>query len=622
MQIIKGKTYFQSPPIERIREIPERSARLYPDRDAIVYRDKAGDSEIRKVSYPQLWEDVQALRDGLLSLGLAGGHIAVVGDNSYPWMLAYLGTVSGAGVCAPLDRLLPGEELALLLKRGEIALLFLDAQLMPALIDEIGDCPSVRYCVGMQQQRHGKAEDEAAFRAKVEAAGKKYMSFDELLALGRDCKAGPDLPAEWYPQADEMAVLLFTSGTMANAKAVMLSNRNITADVRALMETVRFKDPLHSLSLLPLHHTFENTCGFLTVLTLGGCIHIYDGLRYIAQNIQEHKVHMVIGVPTVFEMIHRRIVQTIKKQGKSKKFQFARRLSRFLRKLGLDVRRRIFKEVLAGLGGELYIAISGAANLDREVIRFFDDIGITILQGYGMTETAPVVAGCNTQFNVIGTCGQPLSGVELAVDAATPGEAGEILVRGDMVMLGYYQDEAASADVLPGDGWLRTGDIGRIDPANNCLSLTGRTKSMIVLPSGKKVFPEEIEHMLNQNEWVKESLIFGQEEKDGNVVLTAKIILDQEKLAESGENPDPETIRQIIEGYINEANLSLPSFKGIRSYVYSFRDMVKTTTLKVKRTVEIERLQEILAKTKKSWHELTGMNIDQIHEEVNKAGKN
>lgn len=615
MQIVKGKKYFESPDIVNIRDIPQRSAKLYAERNAVVFREKAGDSEIRKVKYKQLWADTQAITQGLLSLGLQGATIAMVGDNSYPWMLAYLGTVSGAGICAPLDRLLPGEELSLLLKRGNIDLLFLDAQLMPSLQEEIKECESVKYYVGMQQQRHKNSEDEIAFKAEVEACGKRYFRFDELIELGRAKVESEEQSQVWYPEPNEMAVLLFTSGTMATSKAVMLSNENITADVKALLETVRFKDPLHSLSLLPLHHTFENTCGFLAVLTLGGCIHIYDGLRYIAQNIQEYKVHMVIGVPTVFEMIHRRILQSIEKQGKMKKFNFARKLSRFLRRIGIDVRRKLFKEILAGLGGEFYIAISGAANLDREVIGFFDEIGITILQGYGMTETAPVVAGCNTQYNVIGTCGQPLSGVELAIDTDTPGNAGEILVRGDMVMLGYYLNEEATAEVLPGDGWLRTGDIGYIDTETECLSLTGRTKSMIVLPSGKKVFPEEIEYLLNRNDWVKESLVFGQEEEDGNIVLTAKIILDQEKLKESGADIDHESIRKRVEEYVKNTNLSLPSFKGIRSYVYSFRDMVKTTTLKVKRTVEIERIQELLERTKKSWHEFTGANIDQISDD-------
>lgn len=613
MQIQKGIKYFEAPSFKTLKEMLDYVYEKYPSRDAVVFRNKPDDPEPQRRTYRELYDNVHKLRRTLAHHGECGGRIAVLGDNSYPWLLTYLAAVNGGGVMVPLDRLLPGEELSNLLIRGEVTTLVLDASMMESLRPYIKNCKNVKRWIGMQTQRLRKLKERDDFREEVTLCGAEYLDFDELMDEEIPDDAGSE---PYFPEDNEMAVLLFTSGTTASSKAVMLSNGNLVADMRALIETVKFKDPLKSLSLLPLHHTFENTCGFLTVLSIGGCIHIYDGLRYIARNIEEYHVHMVIGVPTVFEMIYRRIMQKVEKEGKQKRLNFGRRLSKFLRFFGIDMRRRIFKEILDGLGGEFYIAISGAANLDKKIIDFFSEIGIEILQGYGMTETAPVVAGCNTQYNVHGTCGQALSGVTLAIDTDIPGEAGEILIKGDMVMLGYYQNEEDTREALSEDGWLHTGDIGYIDPKNDCLVLTGRTKSMIVLPSGKKVFPEELESLLNQNDLVKDSLVFGQEDANGDIVLTAKIVIDQDRLESEGEAPDPEFIRKTIEEYIEKANEVLPSFKGIRSYAYSFQDMVKTTTLKVKRSVETERIKETIARAKLGWRELIGQNLDQLEMKI------
>lgn len=615
MQIIEGKKYFDAPPIYRLSDIIERAKTVYSDRTAVVYRENGvGDSKY--VTYNDLYQQIKALKESLLGLGLGQENISLVGANSFEWILSYLSVVDGVGVICPLDAMLTGIEIWQLLLRSDSRALLADLNSFLALEEHLDESSPVQHWI---LTNYDKKKDQQAldrFKRKVESLGRKFYLLEDLIEDGR-AKLENSGSSQDFPIPDnELAVLLFTSGTTADSKAVMLSNANITADIRALLETVKFADPLRTLSMLPLHHTFENTCGFLSVLSLGGQIHICDGLRHIAKNLKEYKIHMVIGVPKVFEAIYRRINQNIQRSGQTKKFKFGLALSKFLRFFGTDRRRKIFSNILDELGGDFYIAISGAAALDKEVIDFFYDIGVEILQGYGLTETSPVVAGGNTQYNVRGSCGQPLSGVKIAIDNTEKGEPGEILVQGDMVMLGYYQNEEANLETFTKDGWLKTGDIGYIDSKKKVLYLTGRTKSMIVLPSGKKVFPEELESLLNANDLVKDSLVFGQNEESGDVVITAKIVLDQDKI-EAEKIDDEESIRKTLDQYIKEINKSLPSFKGIRSYAYSFQDMVKTTTLKVKRHVETERIMNLLNRGKLGWRDLIGVNLDLLESEIN-----
>ncbi|MDD7401496.1 MAG: AMP-binding protein [Eubacteriales bacterium] len=613
MKILTGKKYFDAPPVHRLGDILERGKTIYGDRPAIVYRPTVKADPVT-VNYRQLYDQCQALKEAFLGLGLGGEKIALVGANSFTWMLSYLTICWDLGVACPLDAMLTGVELAQLIQRAEVKAVVLDPPALKSLLPFVADCPLVEQWI---VHNINTDKDQDLLQELTDLLQDQKSQIQELQDLLKEgtSKLAQAGPSPDYPLADdELLVLLFTSGTTAVSKAVMLSHANITADIRALLETVKFEDPLRSLSLLPLHHTFENTCGFLSVLSLGGCIHVCDGLRYIGKNIQEYHVHMVIGVPKVFEAIHKRILSNIERSGQMCKFKFGLFLSRILRFFGLDRRRQIFSSILEELGGDFYIAISGAAALSKEVIDFFYDIGIEILQGYGLTETAPVVAGCNTQYNVRGSCGQPLSGVTLAIDSDQADEPGEILVKGDMVMLGYFQDPEASKEVLAEDGWFHTGDIGYIDPKKQVLYLTGRTKSMIVLPSGKKVFPEELESLLNNQEYVKDSLVFGQEDGNGDIVLTAKLVLDKESMAKEGKGPAE--IQATLESYIQEINRLVPSFKGIRSYVYSFQDMIKTTTLKVKRNVETQRLQDLIKREQLGWRDLIGVNLDDLENKL------
>jgi long-chain acyl-CoA synthetase len=548
------------------------------------------------------------LGTALLNRGLAGKRLAVIGENSYAWCLAFTAIVNGVGTAVPLDRLLPADEIINLLGRGEVDAVFCDAAFLPVMEQAARLLPRLQtmICLRPARLRPGgirQVETNPAF-----------MSLPDLLAEGEVQLAGGDrsyLDRPIDPAA--MMSLLFTSGTTSTAKAVMLSHANICADVRGMAGVIKLKPGIRMLSVLPLHHTFENTCGLFMALYVGAEIHECDGLRYIQKNLQEYGIEMIIGVPLLFTNFHRKIRDALTKSGKEQMVQRLIPITQALRKVGIDLRRIVYKQILAGLGGQLRLAICGAAPIDPDIIRFFDAVGIRILQGYGLTETSPVIAGCNSRLFVPGTVGQPISGVAVAIAADTPDEPGEILVRSPIVMLGYYQDPAATAEVIDADGWLHTGDMGRLDPRTRCISITGRVKSMIVLKNGKKVFPEELEYLIEQTGLVKESLVWGEPAEDGEIIVAAKMVVDQETLqARAGRPVDEKDIRQVLDQLIKEINASLPSFKGIRHYIYSYQEMVKTTTMKIRRSIEIAKISEIMTTHQLKWREVTGQNLDHV----------
>jgi long-chain acyl-CoA synthetase len=611
LQIVTGKTWYKAPPIYALRDVVTRGCELYGDRPAVRWRVRPRDQKIQTISYNELARDVARVQDWLGELLPRGSRIALIGDNSYPWMVTWLAVASGFGVIVPLDRLLKPQEIIPCVQRSQSVMLIYDHSWHKDVESMRSELPSLKYRVAMDR---GVMTDKerADFRASMAEDDTLLLFDDALSASTRDVSASSLLAPD---NVEDDAAILFTSGTSATAKAVILTNKSITADIRALLGSVYFGDYFKSLSILPLHHAFENTCGFLTVLSLGGTIHICDGLRYIASNFAEHKVHLTVVVPAVLDAIYRRVISEARRTGQLKKLKFGMAVSTFLFKLGIDKRRALMKDVLDKLGGNLKWVICGAAPVERETLKFFRAIGVEVLAGYGLTEASPVVGGGNTKVNLFGTVGQPLAGVEVAIDnGGKRGQPGEILVRSDIVMKGYLDDPEATAEAIDSDGWLHTADIGYFTRKDG-LMITGRSKSMIVLSSGKKVFPEELELLFNRHELVRDSLVFGHEGASGEIVITAKIVIDEEKLrALKGSETSEEDIVRSIASIVEEVNRSLPSFKSVRSYFYSFKDMVRTTTLKVRRGVELQNIEEMFAKTKVSWQTLRGQNIDHFME--------
>ena len=608
MQVVKGRFFYQIRPFKNLREMILQSGQLYGQLDAFRFRDDPS-AEPRTKTYQAFIDDFQALGTELLHLGFSGKRISVIGENSYNWSVTHTAVLNGVGVSVPLDRLLPEKEIISLLERGGVSAVFYDASFHEIMLKAVQKLPGQ---IKMLCCMRGKITSAAVLDETTQAP--EFFRFDELLAAGRALREQGNRVYDETPiDENALASLLFTSGTTSMSKAVMLSHRNICGDVTGVAGIIKLKQGTRMLSILPLHHTFENTCGLFVALFFGCEIVICEGLRYIQKNLQEYHIDMIIGVPAVFESFYRKVQDNLKKTGKDKLVKKMMPVTEGLRKVGIDLRRKLYHQIIDAFGGRLSLGICGAAPIDPEIIRFFDAVGFRILQGYGLTETAPVASGCNDKDFMPGTVGYPVAGVEIAVDSEQPGEPGEILVRGPIVMNGYYQDPQATAEAIDADGWFHTGDIGVINPKNNYLSITGRLKSMIVLKSGKKVFPEELEFMINQNALIKESMVWGEESADGDVVVNAKIVLDRERIEQEGVKPaDEAALKQRLDAIIAEVNRHLPSFKSIRNYVFSFQDMVKTTTLKIRRPIEIAAIRSLMESSKLRWRELTGRNLDQL----------
>lgn len=598
MQVMETKTYFKVRPFDNLREMLRQSVALYGNLPAFRYREKP-DGEVFKRTYREVGEDTDALGTALLKLGLADEKVAIIGENSYRWSISHLAVINGVGISVPLDRLLKPEEILPLLERGKVAAVIFDQSFMDTMITAAERFPAIRAFICMN------CSDD--FNERVSGDSRWYR-FDTLMASGRKKIGEGDTEYSARPiDPEQIASLLFTSGTTSMSKGVLLRNRNITMDIVALAGVVKFPVGTRMLSILPLHHTFENTCGLLYGLYMGACICICDGLRYIQKNMEEYQINLLIGVPALFESFYRKVQDNIRKQKKEELIRKMIKLTGALRKVKIDLRRKVFGKIHKAFGGKFHIGICGAAPIDPEIIQFFDDIGVHILQGYGLTETSPVVAGCNSKVFVPGTVGHPLSGITIAIDNETDGAEGEILVKGPVVMAGYYEDDEATAAAIDADGWFHTGDVGRVDE-HGCLTITGRLKSMIVLKSGKKVFPEEIEQLITRYPFIKESMIFGDVEARGDVVINAKFVIDPQYMKREGITEE-ELVRR-LEEVVSEVNMEIPEYKSIRNYVYSFKDLIKTTTLKVKRNNEISGIQEALDRAKVHLRKITGKNID------------
>ncbi|MHB8962272.1 MAG: AMP-dependent synthetase/ligase, partial [Saccharofermentanales bacterium] len=610
MQIVKGKQYLKTREFRDLREMFAQSLGLYGSSDAFVFRDTP-QSPVQRRTYREYYEDTKAFGTSLIAAGMKDKRVAVIGENSYAWCIAHFSVICGVGVSVPLDRLLPEDEILSLLERGEVSAIVYDSSFQATMEKAHKLYPGIHLFVCMNTFRFnalpvvfGSAGDISGMAGNESF----FVTLDDMLARGRALLESGDrsyLDAVIDPEA--MMSLLFTSGTTSQAKAVMLSHKNICADIKAVGGVVRFDPGTRVLSVLPLHHTFENTCGFVGGFYFGFTIHECDGLRYIQKNMEEFKITCLIGVPLLFESFYTKIKETVRKQGKEATLDKGIRISNALRKIGIDLRKKLFKDILVKFGGEFKIGICGAAPINPEIILFFEAIGVRILQGYGLTETSPVAAGCNSRIFVPGSVGHPMTGVEIAIDNEKDGIEGEILVRSDIVMMGYYKDEAATREAIDEQGWFHTGDIGRIDPKNDCLYITGRKKSMIVLKNGKKVFPEEIEFLLGQFDFIKESLVWGEAEESGDVDVWVKVVLNKDVLDSQGSDvTDEKSMRSKIEDMIKEVNKMMPSFKSIKYFVFGEDDMEKTTTKKIKRNVELDSVRAILEKNKIKIKEAAG----------------
>ncbi len=564
---------FEAKEFKNIKDIIYNSAKVFKEQIAFVIKHKDGDNiEYENVTYKRLLEDVNKLGTAFYALKLKAKRVAIIGRNRYEWVLAHIANLLGGIVSVPLDKDLEYNELESSLVRSKADCIVFDEKLTEKinLVKQANNTNLTQYiCMG-----------------KLDG----FNSISELLILGQKLLDGGEKEYINY-EVDEnaMNILLFTSGTTDKSKAVMLSQRNIASNIYAMQCTEDIRPTDTNIAFLPFHHIFGSTC-MIMMIACGVKTVFPDGLRYIKQNLNEYKITIFVGVPVLIESIYKTIMKEIEKQGKTKLIKIAVKISNFLLKLHIDLRRTLFKQIISALGGELRFVISGGAPADSKIAKGFNDLGIKTVQGYGLSETAPVIAAENEMAMKPGSVGVPMINDEVKIVNKDDNGIGEIIVKGPNVMLGYYEMPELTAEVIK-DGWFYTGDLGYLDN-KGILFITGRNKNLIVLKNGKKVFPEELETLVNRIELVEESMVFGlpdKEDKD-DVKLSVKIFYNKQVAKEKYPDKSKDELYKIIWDQIKELNKTFPRYKHIQNLILSDEELIKTTTKKVKRQEEMKKI--------------------------------
>ena len=558
-----------------IKELIYNSAKIYANNIAFIVKHQEGKNKTyENITYKTLLKHINALGTKLYSMGLKNKRIAILGRNRYEWALGHLTSLLGGIVSIPLDKDLQIDELENSLIRSKADAIYFDEKYIEK-IEEI--------------------KSRNTTNVKEYICMSKMPGYDDIHTLKEEGQKLLEEGDKEYISAkiDEnaMNILLFTSGTTSKSKAVMLSQKNIASNIYAMQRVEDIRSSDSNLAFLPMHHIFGSTC-LIMMLSCGVRTSFPDGLRYVAQNLKEYEVSVFVGVPLLVEAIYNKVVKEIDKQGKTKLIKNAIRVSNFLLKFHIDIRRKLFKQIIDQLGGKMRFVISGGAPLDPKIQKGFIDLGIDMVQGYGLTETSPVIAAENMYKSRTGSIGIPMENVTIEIVNKDDNGIGELRAKGPNVMLGYYENEEETKNVLK-DGWFYTGDLGYIDK-DGFIFITGRQKNMIVLKNGKKIFPEEIETLVNRIDLVEECMVFGMpDEKDKNdVKLSVKVVYNKDEVKQKYGDISFEEIRDIIWDRIkNEVNTTVPRYKHIINMILTDKELIKTTTKKVKRN---EELKEIL----------------------------
>ena len=549
------------------------SAELFAKEPAYLVKDTPG-GPYRPVLYEKVKKDVDALGTRLLDLGLKGKKIAVIGENSYKWVVSYLGTVNGTGIVVPLDKELPPKEIANLIKRAGADAIIYSSKMKETVDSALAETEGVSCRINMALERHQDGE----------------FSFDQLLEEGMELlEQGERAFLDAAIDREALCTLLFTSGTTGLAKGVMLSHKNISANVYNMSKYVKIRKPGVGLSVLPMHHSYEMTCHIFTGLYQGMCVAICEGLRYIQKNLKESRATVMLGVPLVFESMHKKVWKQAEASGKA---DTMRRMVKLSKKLKLynkpKVVRSIFSQLHHSIGGHMALFIAGGAAINPEVIRDYEAMGIPMIQGYGMTENAPIIAVNRDQYSKADSVGKPMPGTEVRIANPDKDGIGEIICRGPSVMIGYYDDAEATAEVLK-NGWLYTGDYGRFDE-EGFLYVCGRKKNVIVTKNGKNIFPEEVEYYLLQSKYIEETIVYGTVDKrSGDTVVRAEIFPDFEAIREDFGEMSEERVHDFLKTVIEEANEQMPAYKRVKRFAVRNEEFEKTTTRKIKRYKQIPR---------------------------------
>lgn len=547
----------------------------------VAFLEKDGTSKYNEITYKEVKDKINFLGTIFLNkFNLKDKKIAVIGENSYRWYITYMATICGVGVIVPLDKELPANEILNLVKRSNTKCIVYSSR-REELINQIRD----------------KLDDDIIYiNMNITEHNESSFSFDKLLDEGKDMiEAGENSYLEAEILKDEFRVLLFTSGTMSTSKGVMLSHKNLIANTIACYKLLPQAYKLTFISILPIHHTYEFSITYMYATFMGARVGICEGLKSMSKNIKELKPDVLVVVPAIIEKVNQKIEKSINDSGKTTMINMAKKITTNLSKIGIDLRRVVFKQVLENFGGNLKYLLCGAAPLDKDLIRKMESYGFIFMQGYGATEASPLISATTLDNRVAGTVGKAVYGTEVRVDLSDNEDGnsnvGEIIAKGDNIMLGYYEDDEKTNETLR-KGWFYTGDLGYFDSRGN-LVVTGRCKNVIVTSNGKNIYPEEIEKEINKIPLISESMVYGAKDKKSKqeLIVTARVTLDKEYIKEKyTENiPSNKKIYNIIWEEIKKINRNMVSYKAIKKLEIKDEDFVKTTTMKIKRFEELER---------------------------------
>ena len=563
--------------IKDLKDMLNKTKELYGDKIAYKIRKKDGEKgEYITYTHREVRDMVDALGTALIDMGLKGKRIAVIGENRFEWEIAYLSIACGTGIVVPLDRSLPENELKSLIERSGVSAIF-----------------------------YSKKYEESLKKIKLQGVGnlKHLISFDlvehedgiysqkELIEVGKELiKSGNREFLDAKIINDEMNIMLFTSGTTSQSKVVALSHKNICSNLMDIASVLDVNSNDIFLSVLPIHHVFECTVGFLFSLYKGAQTVFCDGIRHIVENLNEYHATVMACVPAIYERIFKIIRKCVEKQGK---LEDVLEKEEIYKDKSMLERKEVFKEIHDMLGGNIHYFISGAAALDRTIEQKYRLLGLNLVQAYGLTETSPIVGIGNNKYYRLGSIGKSVPSVKVKLSDVDKDGVGELLVKGPNVMLGYYGNKEATKEAIK-NGWFYTGDLAKIDK-DGYIFICGRRKSVIVLKNGKNIFPEEMENLVNRIEGVNESFIYGKpvsDDKD-DIKIHVKLVIDKELIKDVYKiNGTDEEVKEVLSAKIKEINKTMPPYKAIRGIIISEKPLIRTTTNKIKRQANLDEIEK------------------------------
>ena len=560
--------------INDLKEMLNKTGELYADRPAYKFKVEEGKYQI--YTHKEIRDMINNLGTALINLGLKGKRIAVIGENRYEWEIAYLSIVCGTGIVVPLDKSLPANELELLIERSNIEAIFYTKKYSDIIQNiKFSEKNKLKHLISMDNDEsfegiYSQKELIREGKKLIEEGNKEFLN------------------AQINPK--EMSIMLFTSGTTSKSKVVALSHENICTNLMDIGSVLDVTQEDVFLSVLPIHHVFECTVGFLFSLYKGAETVFCDGLRHIVENLNEYHVTVMACVPGIYERIFMMIRKKLEKQGKLE--EILENEEKY-KNSSMQKKKEVFKEIHDMLGGKIKLLISGAAALDKTIEERYRLLGLNLVQGYGLTETSPVVAVGTNKYYKLGSIGKTVPSVEAKLVDVNDDGIGELVVRGSSVMLGYYENEKVNKKSLQ-DGWFYTGDLAKIDE-EGYIFICGRKKSVIVLKNGKNIFPEEMENLVNKIEGIKESFIFGkiQSNDENNIKINVKIVFDRDVIKDVYKVEKDEDIYKVLSKKIKEVNQTMPSYKAIRGIMLTEEPLIRTTTNKIKRQENLDAIRKL-----------------------------